>query len=454
MTGFDPAAFKHWNADAQAKALQIIKERQSATWRPFYCPNRDCDGKPHDEWVWSHARSDQRPPEMSEDWLVWLLMSGRGAGKTRTGSEYTHRITKIAPRIALVAATGADVRDTLVEGESGIIATSPPGNAPTWEPSKRRLTWPNGAIGTTFSAEEPDRLRGPQFHFAWLDEPAHYPSIDEVWSNLLLGLRLGRAPRVVCTTTPRPTPWIKALVDDPLTRVSRASTYANLDNLAETFKRTVLSRYEGTRLGRQELYGDILADVEGALWTWPLIEDNRVPEAPAMDRIVVAVDPAGSTRKTADETGIVVVGRAGNQAYVLADASGQLSPQAWTRRAINLYQEYSADAIVAEKNYGGDMVAALLRQQDENANVRTVQSRRGKAIRAEPIVGMYEQGRVHHVGVLTGLEEQLVGWVPGASDSPDRLDALVHGLTDVMGKGGVAQIASPTRLRLMVGGAA
>ena len=273
-------------------------------------------------WTWNHARADQHPPGDTE-WLTWLLLSGRGSGKTRAGAEYTHRMSKVSARMALVGATGPDARDIMIEGESGLITIAPPGMRPHYEPSKRRLTWPNGSIATVFSAEEPDRLRGPEHAYAWVDEPAHFALVQEVWDNLMFGLRIGRRPRVVATSTPKPRPWVKELVKDTSTRVARASTYDNLDNLAPAFAERVIKRYAGTRLGRQELHGEILEDVEGALWTWEMIEPDRVAIAPQFQRVVVSVDPAGGAKRANDETGIVVVGRAGEHLYVLADYTGR-----------------------------------------------------------------------------------------------------------------------------------
>jgi phage terminase large subunit-like protein len=343
LSGIPPeliATFRQWKPEAQSKAMSMLKDFEGADWHPFFCRDTSCDGHPHGDWEWMHARADQQPPPMnSPDWLTLCFSGGRGAGKSRTGSEITHKMTKQVPRLILIAATGPDLRDTMIEGVSGILATSPPGKRPLWEPSKKRLTWPNGAIGQGFSAEEPDRLRGPESGFVWADEPAHYALIEDVWNNMLLGLRLGNWPKVVATTTPKPTKWMKELTKDPLTITRRVSTYANIDNLADAFKRTVLDRFEGTRLGRQELHGEILEDVEGALWSWDMF--GWVEAAPPLQRIVVAVDPAGSTRLTADETGIVVIGIGYDKhLYVLADATGRFSPHGWAERANSLYAEF------------------------------------------------------------------------------------------------------------------
>lgn len=445
--------FKQWKPEYQEKALGMLRGFEKSNWHPFFCPNRQCDGKPHTDgtWGWQHARADQWPPSLSaKDWLVLCFSGGRGAGKSRTGSEITHRVTEHVPRLFLIGATGPDLRETMVEGISGILATAPPGKRPLWEPSKKRLTWPNGCIAQGFSAEEPDRLRGPEAGFVWADEPAHYPLIEDVWSNMLLGLRLGKDPKVVATTTPKPTKWMKALVKDPLTITRRVSTYANIENLADAFKRTVLDRFEGTRLGRQELHGEILEDVEGALWTWDMFQ--WVEEAPPLARIVVAVDPAGSKLRSADETGIVVVGIGFDKhLYVLADYTGRYSPNAWANKANSAYEQFSADAIVAEKNYGGDMVRHTLETSGwGGARVILVDSRRGKEIRAEPIVARYERKMVSHVGKpgdLAEVEGELTSWVPGQGPSPNRLDALVHGGTDLLKNLEPAAIANPNQLR-------
>lgn len=371
------------------------------------------------------------------------------SGKTRTGSEWTHRRTRVSQRIALIAPTAPDARDVMIEGESGILATAPPGGMPTYEPSKRKVTWPNGAVGNIYSGEEPDRLRGPQHWDAWLDEPAHMALIDDLWDNLQLGLRLGQYPRVCATTTPKPTKWLKELMVAPGTRVVRVATYANLSNLAPVFADRVRSRFEGTRKGRQELYGELLEDVDGALWNPDLIELGRVAEGAHaredFDRVVVGVDPAGTANKRSDETGIVVVGSIGDDYYVLADYSGKYSPQGWASKTKYAYEFWLADKVVAEKNYGGDMVRFTLTAADEQMPVELVVSRRGKALRADPIVALYERGKVHHVGLLNTLEDQMTMWVPGTA-SPDRVDALVHGLTAIARNVQPASIALPEDL--------
>ena len=452
----DLADFKNWKPEAQQLALQLLRERQDTDWRPFYCPDLTCDGNPHEGWEWQHARIDQRPPPWSEDWLTLLLSGGRGSGKTRTGSEVTHRVTRIVPRILLIAPTGYDLRETMIEGISGILATSPPGKRPLWEPSKKKLTWPNGCIGQGFSAEEPDRLRGPESGFIWADEPAHWPLVEDCWSNMQFGLRVKEGkdrtaikPKIVATSTPKPIKWMKNLIADPLTVTHRVSTYENLVNLADTFKRTILDRYEGTRLGRQELHGEILEDVEGALWGWEMFQ--WIDEAPALVTICVGVDPAGTTNKRSDETGILTVGIGEDKnLYVLHDASGTYSPEQWGRRANGCYEDFSADVIVPEKNYGADMVTFVLENAGYGgARIKPVESRRGKEIRAEPIVALYEKGRVFHVGKrgdLSELEDEMTTWVPGVGDSPNRVDALVHACTHLAKRIMPASVADPNTL--------
>lgn len=440
--------FERWTPAAQERAVDLLREANSSDWKPFYCNKPACDGEPHDVWGFPHARSDQHPPK--GDWLVWLMRGGRGSGKTRTGAEWTIRRTKISPRIAIVAPRIADARDTLVEGESGILAKSRPDNRPQWEPSKGRLTWPNGAQAFTYTGEEPERLRGRQHHDAWLDEPAHMPLIEDLWSNLLLGLRLrGRdRNRICCTTTPLPSKWMVDTINRPDTVSVVVSTYANIKNLAPSFADTVLQKYEGTRKGRQEIYGEVLMDVEGALWDWDMIEDHRIApkDAPEdLDRVVVGIDPAGSSGKKSDETGIIVVAAHDGEFYVFADYSGKFTPNQWAKRAMAAYEMYEADELVPEKNYGGEMVESTLRNIDEKPRIRMVHSRRGKVIRADPVVALYEQGKVHHVGNLQDLEDQLVSWVPG-KDSPDRLDALVHAITALAKTVAPSTIATPSQL--------
>lgn len=335
--------------------------------------------------------------------------------------------------MALVGATAADVRDVMIEGESGLLAISSNANRPTYEPSKRRVTWPNGAIATAFSADEPRRLRGPQHDLFWADELAAW-RYTETWDMLEMGLRLGANPQGVVTTTPRPIQIIRDLLKDSGTVTTRGSTYDNKANLPKKFLNRILKRYEGTRLGRQELHAEILDDVVGALWTLALIEEHRVTTAPELTRIVVAIDPAVSKGEESNETGIIVAGIGGNEhAYVLEDLTVRGSPNEWAQAAVTAYRRHKADRIVAEVNQGGDMVESIIRSIDKNIPYESVRATRGKAIRAEPVSALYERGRVHHVGVFAQLEDQMTNWTPVSGEaSPDRLDALVWALTSLM----------------------
>lgn len=383
----------------------------------------------HDWSLW--ARPKQLEPE--GDWRIWLILAGRGFGKTRSGAEWVRKqvVEGRSGRIALVGSTAADVRDTMIEGESGLLRIFPPNEIPKYEPSKRRVTFRNGAIATAYSADEPDRLRGPNHDLAWCDEIAawRYP---DAWDQLIFGLRIGDNPRLVATTTPRPTKLIKGLVEREDTFVTKGSTYENTGNLAPTFVQEVLSRYEGTRLGRQELHAEILDDVEGALWNRKLIEDSRVNSFPDLARIVVGVDPAVSNNVDSAETGIVCVGvDVDGIAYVLDDKSVKGSPIEWANSAIASYHRNQADRIIVEANQGGDMVRHTLHTVESNIPVKAVHATRGKRTRAEPVAALYEQGKVKHVGAFPQLEDQMCSWTTDAP-SPDRLDALVWAVTELL----------------------
>lgn len=387
------------------------------------------------DWQLS-ARPNQLPP-MDTDWLIWLLLAGRGFGKTRAGAEFVRAEVEAgrARRIALVTSTAADGRDVVVEGESGLLAISTAWQRPTYEPSKRRLTWPNGAIATLYSAEEADRLRGPQHDLAWADELAAW-SDPAAWDMLMFGLRLGKRPRAVVTTTPRPTKLIRELVkrEGQDVVISRGSTQENAANLAPAFLAEIVRRYQGTRLGRQELDAELLEDVVGALWQREWIDQTRLAEAPELIRIVVAIDPATTSGEDADETGIVVAGiDADYHGYILADLSGRYPPHEWAAKAIGAYHRYKADCIVAEVNQGGEMVESVIRQIDPNVSFRSVHASRGKVTRAEPVAALYEQARVHHVGSLPALEDQMCAFTADidrkSAGSPDRVDALVWGVS-------------------------
>lgn len=386
------------------------------------------------------ARPEQLAPE--GDWLTWAFIAGRGAGKTRSAAEWVNEKARENPgcRIALVGRTPADVRDVMIEGESGILAVAPDGAKPVYQSTKRRLTWPNGSTAVAYSAEVPSQLRGPQHHYAWCDEPSSWTdapkgdAVDTAWNNLVLGLRLGSSPRLVFTTTPKPNALIRTVLSRASTVTTRGSTYDNLSNLAPSFREQVLATYEGTRIGRQELLGELLEDVEGALWTIDRIDAGRVTSAPDMARVVVAVDPSGGSGPNNDEQGIVVAGLGiDGGLYVLADRSCKLSPHGWASRAIGAFREFAADRIIAERNFGGEMVESTILQVDKNVPVKVISASRGKVQRAEPIAALYEHtpARVHHVGAMPQLEDQLTTWTPRDGTSPDKLDAMVWALTEL-----------------------
>lgn len=398
------------------------------------------------DWdIW--ARPNQKLPTknpLSPDgrWFTWALVSGRGFGKTRTGAETVRQWVggpnDPAIRIALVAESAADARDVLVEGESGILSVSPPWNRPLYSPSKRRLVWPNGSLAIHFSGDKPDQLRGPQFHKAWVDELAKFQYPQDVWDNLELGLRLGDNPQAIVSTTPRPIQIIRDILSDPLTVVTRASSYENIANLAPSFIRRIISKYEGTRLGRQELHAEVLEDTPGALWTLALIEANRVHQGnqPEYTRKVVAIDPATTSTEDSDETGIVLAGKGDNRkGYVLADASGVYTPLGWATKAISLYKEHGCSRIVAEANQGGDMVKTVIHGVDPNVPVKLVHASKARQARAEEISSLMEQGKIKHVGSFARMEDQMVNTTPEGylgSGSPDRMDAMVWAMKELM----------------------
>lgn len=415
------------NAERAAK-LSTLNERQLASLR----------------WNWRFwAREDQLEPD--GDWLVWLLLAGRGFGKTRTLAEtvrgWACGATPLAKgrygRIALVAETAADARDVIVEGESGVLAVHPRDHRPAYEPSKRRLTWPNGAVATLFNATEPDQLRGPQHDAAACDEIAKWREADETWANLMLGLRLGEAPRCVVATTPRPLPLLRKLIADARTVTTRGKTADNAVNLAEPFLKTVTERYGGTRLGRQELEGEMLDDLPGALWRRSWLDEGRRKAPETLERVVVAIDPAATSNDESDETGIVCAGVAEDadkirRGYVLEDASLRGSPEEWARAAVAAFDRWNADRIVAEANNGGEMIQTVIKTVRPGLPVELVHASRGKAVRAEPISALFEQGRAHMAGSFPELEDQLccfTPWLDRSKGSPDRADAMVWALS-------------------------
>jgi phage terminase large subunit-like protein len=439
--------------------------------------------------IW--ARPEQLEPP--GQWLVWLILAGRGWGKTRTGAEWAHAQALRFPRSrgALIGRTAADVRDTMIEGVSGLLAAGDPSTRPRYEPSKRRLTWPNGSRATCFSAEEPDLLRGPAHQWAWADELAAWRYVD-AWDQLMFGLREGETPRVVVTTTPRPTPLIRALLKDPLVHLTKGRTRENKHNLAKPFLAKLMEKFRGTTLGRQELDAEVLGETPGALWRRAWLDDHRVTRAPdGLVSRVLAIDPSLSGGDEACEAGLVVAGIAADrQVYVLEDLSVRATPGEWSRLAIKTYRRLRLDAIVVETNAGAATLTTLLRyaeadldreavakmieiaqrngiaisetetprmtaalvpesarasriarsatealiaegcRPDVPAAIREVRAREGKRARAQPISALYEQGRVHHVGAFAELEDQLCTYVEAeAPESPDRLDALVWAIT-------------------------
>jgi len=407
------------------------------------------------DWM-LEARDKQLPP--SGEWTVWLILAGRGFGKTRTGAETVRMWAEENPgcRIALVARTAADVRDVMVEGESGIVEKAPPWFRPLYEPSKRRLTWPNGSKAITYSAEEAKALRGPQHHFAWADELAAWGDFD-AWDQLMFGLRLGRSPRVIITTTPRPLKVIKDLLaqqeregPNSTVRVTTGTTYENRANLAEVFYRSIISKYEGTRLGKQELEALVLGDTPGALWTQTILDDTRRIIVPKLKRVVVALDPAvssthpddimaakGKKKPLTNETGIIVAGLGyDDHGYGLEDLSGRFPPAEWAKIACDTAKKYANEVetlIVGEVNNGGELVERNIRTEWSVAPYKAVHASRGKRVRAEPISSLSEQKRIHLATHFPQLESQLTTWTPDSGqESPDRLDAFVWAMTELM----------------------
>ncbi len=416
--------------EAATLALEVGEERLASAWAGL---------SPHERAaVWHYwaawARPEQRLPP--GDWDTWLLLAGRGFGKTRTGAEAVRELVETgqARAVALIAPTAADARDVMVLGKSGIVACSPPWARPHYEPSKRRLVWPNGAQAWLYSSEEPDRLRGPEHDLAWCDELAAWDAPRDMWDMMVMGLRGSSHPRKIVSTTPRPIALLRELVADPTTHVTKGRTVDNSANLPGSFLRG-LRRYDGSELGRQELEGEILDDRSGCLFRQSWIK--RVAVRPELVRIVIGLDPAVSSQKGSDETGIVVVGAdAAGNFYVLADLSAKATPDVWARLALEAHATYHAAEIVAETNRGGELIEHVIRGQlrgtDRDVKIARVHAGTGKILRAEPIAALYEAGRVVHVGPvrpLERLEAQMTAWDPATTKaSPDRVDALVWAL--------------------------
>lgn len=391
----------------------------------------------HDFPYW--ADPAQLPP--LGDWLIWLFMGGRGAGKTRAGAEWIRaRIAAGDERVALVGPTFSDVREVMIEGPSGLRALGPDEDRPRYEASRKRLVWPNGAVGYAFSAEDPDGLRGPQYAACWGDEMAAWAKPQETLDTLRMGLRLGAAPRLMVSTTPRPIPALKRLLTARGLVVTRRTTAQNIANLGEGFVEAMHDAYGASRLGRQELEGELIADPPGALFDRNRIEAQTRMDVPAtLDRLVVAIDPPASSGPRSDECGIIVAGRigdgAGARAVVLADLSfGPARPADWARTAISAFESYEADCVIAESNQGGEMVASVLHTQAPGLPVRLVHASRGKQARAEPVAALYEAGRVEHSGHFPALVDQMCafGSAEAGGGSPDRVDALVWAIFELL----------------------
>lgn len=458
MSEFSPDGARNWSDADKQRFMDELARRRDSQKRVWFCdrPPRlvrnafgeleyvGCDGEPHEHFPYKHARAKQWPPPSTLAWRLWLVMSGRGWGKTATGANWLRKVSEKVERTAMVGRRGVDVRGTMVEGDSGLIKVCEAAQIGyEWYPSKKEFHFANGHIAYGYSAEEPDSLRGPQHGAGWWDEPAHMPLLTEAWGNYKFGLRLPGLPggtKTLATSTPLPIDWLDEQIALDSTFVTRGSTFENESNLDPDSVADMRREFEGTRKGRQELHGEILRDVEGALWnldmfTYPLIALN------GFDRIVIAIDPAGTANRKSDQTGIVVAGKKGDEYWVLEDLSGKYSPAEWSDKAIKAYHRWEADAVIAEKNYGGDMVSEVIRHAiersgDEAVRVIVTTATRSKQLRAEPVVGLYEQTRVHHVKGLELLEKEMTTWVPGKGDSPNRVDAMVWAITELAKLGG------------------
>lgn len=383
------------------------------------------------------ARPNQRMPEGI--WRYWLILAGRGFGKTRTGAETVRGwVEKGYRRIHMIGPTVGDTRNVMVTGPSGLLSCFPAHQKPDYQPSKHLIVFHTGAIAETFSADEPERLRGPQCEAFWADEPCAWRFLSDAWDNLMFGFRLGDDPRGVISTTPKPSKWLKELMRNPMTHVTRGSSYDNRKNLAAAFFEDIIKRYEGTRLGRQEINAEVLEDVPGALWTRQMLDATRITAQQMrwdlIVRIVIAVDPAVTATDDSDETGIVVAAIVqSGHVIVLDDLTCRESPLGWAMIVRASYYARKADRVVAEVNNGGELVQRNIQALDGSIAFRAVRASRGKYTRAEPVAALYERGMVHHLGAFTELEDQMCSFVPGSDErSPDRLDALVWAITDLV----------------------
>lgn len=394
-------------------------------------------GKQKYDWL-AKARPSQLPPP--GDWRTWLILAGRGFGKTRTGAETIRQWVCQGryKRIALIGASIQEVQKVMIEGESGLLAVHPKAEAPTFQASKRQLIWPNGAVALLYGAEYYEQLRGPQFDFAWIDEFAKFRHAEQLWHQLQLCLRLGENPRCLITTTPRPVPILRKLLESPDVSVTKGSTFENETNLAPAYIEQIKKQFLDTTLGAQELYAEMLTEEAGALWNREIIRYQEPPtnklQALDLERIVIAIDPATTHHQDSDETGIIVAGISHDKkAYILEDLSGKHSPNDWGQRVAEAYWRYKADRVVAEVNKGGDLVEQVVRSVDATISYKSVRATRGKYTRAEPIAALYEQRRVFHARPFTKLEGQMCSFIPGCgSTSPDRMDALVWAVTELL----------------------
>jgi phage terminase large subunit-like protein len=445
---------------AKADLSRRVNRRLDEERKVWFCGDRTCDGRPHGVYNYPHARGSKREdqrgsqyPPLGADWYTWLLGAGRGAGKTRTGSQYSLYVTSKIPFIALIGPTGPAVRSVMIEGPSGLIRTCEAAGVyekGMYEPSKARFTFQNGAVASLYTAEEPARIRGGNFGYFWADEPAHWDDPQEAWDQALFANRIGVRPHALATTTPLPSEFIKKLIAEDDTVYVGGSTYDNMDNLAASVVKKILARYEGTYLGRQEIHGEIIDDREGALWSSLQFSEEDFYfnlEDVSMDRVLVGIDPAGSNNKRSDQTGIIVGGKRGEMLHAIDDLSGKFSPSGWAQAAIGAYEKYKADAIVVERNYGGDMCRATLKAEGFKGRIIEAKATDGKRMRAEPISAKYEQHMARHRrgGKLAKLESELVSWIPGEGKSPNRLDAWVWVASALTRAGGRVDMGSSSK---------